>query len=59
LRGVPATDNAIGLDAALVSLSGRVRLREGVTRSTEDIVQEIWAAVFAASPDDGGDPGKE
>jgi hypothetical protein len=29
-----------------------------VTRSTEDIVQEIWAAVFAPPTDDEGDPGK-
>jgi MoxR-like ATPase len=58
IRGVPSTDVALGLDAALVSLSGRVRLREGVTRSTEDIVQEIWAAVFSAPESDGGDPGK-
>lgn len=58
LRGVPATDRAIGLDAALVSLSGRIRLREGVTRSTEDIVQEIWAAVFSTPDSDGPDPGK-
>jgi MoxR-like ATPase len=58
IRGVASTDVGLGLDAALVSLSGRVRLREGVMRSTEDIVQEIWAEVFSASDSDGGDPGK-
>lgn len=58
LREANPTDNDIGIDAALVSLSGRVRLREGVTRSSEDIVTEIWDAVFAAPADTGGDPGK-
>jgi MoxR-like ATPase len=48
LRGLPEKDQAVGLDAALVALSGRVRLREGVSRSTEDIVREIWESVFAA-----------
>jgi MoxR-like ATPase len=43
----------VSLDAALVALSGRVRLREGTTRSTEDIVRELWKSVFA-EPDDGG-----
>ncbi|HEX9258677.1 MAG TPA: MoxR family ATPase, partial [Acidimicrobiales bacterium] len=33
LRGVPPTDPAVGLDAALVALSGRVRVREGSNRS--------------------------
>jgi MoxR-like ATPase len=48
LRGLPEKDPAVGLDAALVALSGRVRLREGVSRSSEDIVREIWESVFAA-----------
>ena len=56
LRG-SVIDDAVGLDAALIALSGRVRLREGATRSTEDIVKEIWTDVFGA-PYDEGDPGK-
>lgn len=47
----------VSLDAALVALSGRIRLREGTTRSTEDIVRELWNAVFAR-PAKGGDEGK-
>ncbi|HET9690806.1 MAG TPA: MoxR family ATPase [Acidimicrobiales bacterium] len=35
----------VGLDAALVALSGRVTLREGGARSAEDVVREIWASV--------------
>jgi MoxR-like ATPase len=54
LRGSEPQDAVDGLDAALVALSGRVRLREGCQRSTEDIVTELWTAVFA----DGDDPGK-
>jgi MoxR-like ATPase len=57
LRGEPDKDQAVGLDAALVALSGRVRLREGVSRSTEDIVREIWESVFAA-PNGEDAPGK-
>ena len=55
LRGVPAHDDGVGLDAALVALSGRLRLREGCNRSAEDIVTELWREVFAppASGEDG------
>jgi len=48
----------VSLDAALVALSGRVRLREGTTRSTEDIVSELWTLVFAERNDDGSTEGK-
>jgi MoxR-like ATPase len=58
LRGAPEKDQAVGLDAALVALSGRVRLREGVSRSTEDIVREIWEAVFAAPNGEDSSAGK-
>jgi MoxR-like ATPase len=53
LRGLPATDPSVGLDAALVALSGRIRVREGVTRSAEDIVRELWSAVFATAGAEG------
>ena len=59
LRGLPATSPAVARDAALTSLSGRVRLREGVSRSTEEIIGEIWDAVFAprSEPGDAGKAG--
>lgn len=57
IRGVDPTDSTAGLDAALVALSGRIRIREGITRSTEDVIAELWAAVFAP-PADEGDGGK-
>ena len=47
----------VSLDAALVALSGRVRLREGTTRSTEDIVRELWTQMFGTR-DDGSTEGK-
>jgi len=55
LRGVPAHDDGVGLDAALVALSGRLRLREGCNRSAEDIVTDLWREVFAppANGEDG------
>ena len=60
LRDLPATDVGLGLDAALLALSGRIRVREGSTRSAEDIVREIWASVFSpsTSAERGADGGK-
>jgi MoxR-like ATPase len=46
VRGSAVDADDVSLDAALVALSGRVRLREGTTRSAEDIVRELWASVF-------------
>ncbi len=57
LRGVRLDQPSIGLDAALVALSGRVRLREGSARTTEEIVTELWLDVFGRVEPDG-DPGK-
>ncbi|MEO9224737.1 MAG: MoxR family ATPase [Acidimicrobiales bacterium] len=53
IRGGAADDPALGLDAALVALSGRIRMREGSAQHSEDVVRELWADVFGAS--DGGD----
>jgi MoxR-like ATPase len=65
LRGAPEDDWQSGLDAALVALSGRVRLDEGSTRSVEDVVTELYVAAFGPRPSSegdeatgGGDPGK-
>ena len=56
LRSSSSTDAQVGLDAAVTALSGRVRVREGVSRTAEDIVTDIWADVFrvAADTGDGG-----
>jgi MoxR-like ATPase len=46
LRGRPVDDPSVSLDAALMALSGRVRVREGAARTAEDIVTELWETVF-------------
>ena len=51
-----------GLDAALVALSGRLRLQESCSRPPEEVVRELYVAVFGAQPadedgQDGGAPG--
>jgi MoxR-like ATPase len=51
LRGQPAEDRPVSLDAALVALSGRVRVREGCGRSSEEIIRELFDEVFATQPE--------
>ena len=58
VRGSSVANGDVSLDAALVALSGRVRLREGSTRSAEDIVRELWVEVFGRQDDDGTNEGK-
>ncbi len=58
VRGSSVDAGDVSLDAALVALSGRVRLREGTTRSTEDIVRELWKSVFGKVDDGGPNEGK-
>lgn len=61
LRSQPPEQPEVCLDAALVALSGRIRLREGSTRSPEEIVTDLWHEVFAPSSssdeDHGAPPG--
>ena len=61
-RGTSATHWATGLDAALVALSGRLRLQESCRRSPEEVVRELYVVAFGAEPavddaEDGGAPG--
>ncbi|MEO9322852.1 MoxR family ATPase [Nocardioides sp. C4-1] len=55
LRGVTTDDWHVGLAAAQASLSGRIRLQDGCDRRPEDVVTEIYVAVFGAEPDDPSD----
>lgn len=57
LRGVSVDDATVGLDAALVALSGRVRLREGSSRTSEEVIEEMWRDIFGRIDGDG-DAGK-
>ena len=52
LRNSSATAFDVGLDSAIVALSGRLRLRDGATRTAESVVTELWNAVFTE-----GEPG--
>jgi MoxR-like ATPase len=60
-RKVDVTDWRVGLDAALVSLSGRIRLAESGARQPEDVVRELYEAVFGPEPSavQGGDASGE
>ena len=51
LRDTATDDPRVGLDAALVALTGRVRLRESCVRTAEDVITEIWGEVFGNSRD--------
>jgi MoxR-like ATPase len=55
LRESSVDEPSVGVDAALVALSGRVRVREGGVRNSEEIVTEIWQDVFGRVE---GDPGE-
>jgi len=54
LRELPVLAPGVSLDAALVALSGRIRVREGTTRTPEDIITELWESVFNRSTGDSG-----
>jgi MoxR-like ATPase len=53
VRGLPVLHPSVGLDSAIVALSGRVRLRDGATRTSEEIIAELWESVFGRV--EGGD----
>ncbi|WP_153504170.1 AAA family ATPase [Cumulibacter manganitolerans] len=58
-RGIPVTDWHLGLDAATVALSGRVRLHESSSRTPEEVVRELYEAVFGREPKDEDDDSGE
>ena len=58
-RGRAATDWQVGLDAALVALSGRVRMSETCPRTPDDVVRELYIGVFGAEPTDAEDAGSD
>lgn len=55
LRESSIDNPSVGVDAALVALSGRIRVREGSVRSPEEIVTEIWQDVFGRVEGEGGE----
>ena len=57
MRNAAVETATIGLDSALVALTGRVRMREGSVRTAEEVIAEIFSEVFGVKPKDG-DAGK-
>jgi MoxR-like ATPase len=53
VRSQPVDQPSVGLDAALISLSGRIRLREGSGRTAEEIITELWGEVFGRTEEAG------
>lgn len=51
-RQVPADDWFVGLDAARVALSGRVRVEESAQRSAEQIIEQLYTDIFGPPPSD-------
>ncbi|MXW99077.1 MAG: MoxR family ATPase [Acidimicrobiaceae bacterium] len=56
LRDLALDDPGVGLDAALMALTGRIRLHEGGDRTPEAIVRELWEEVLAAEQRSDGRP---
>ena len=59
VRAVPADDSQAGLDAALTTLSGRVRRHESCQRSADQIIEEIFRRARAAARQAGDPDGGE
>ncbi|MEJ7799795.1 MAG: MoxR family ATPase [Ilumatobacter sp.] len=59
VRDAPVEHRTVSLDAALVALSGRIRVREGSNRDPESIITELWHEVFAPADARAVDPGKK
>jgi MoxR-like ATPase len=49
IRSVSADDRQVGLDAALTTLSGRVRRHESCRRTADQVIEEIFRRVRAAA----------
>ena len=55
IRGAEPHTPSVSLDAALVALSGRVRLREGTSRTAEAIITDLWETIFGRTHAEGDD----
>jgi MoxR-like ATPase len=51
LRSTEPLDPGVTHDAAQLSLSGRIRVRDGSGRSAEDVVEELWRRFFDITPE--------
>ena len=46
LRGTATLEPSVTLDAAMLALSGRIRITEGGSRTAEELVTELWERQF-------------
>lgn len=58
-RSVEITDWHLGLDAATVALSGRIRLHESCSRTSEAVVRELYEGIFGREPREDDDESGE
>ncbi len=64
LRRLPPAHDDVALDAALTSLSGRIRLHDAAGRTPESVITELYRSIMpqteqaADQEDTGSDPGK-
>jgi hypothetical protein len=49
IRGVAPTDPLATRDATQCALSGRVRVRDGASRSAGEILEELWLRHFGVT----------
>jgi len=57
VRGAAPDEPSVTLDASLLALSGRIRTKESSSRSTDDVVTELWRNHLAPRDDGGGEGG--
>jgi MoxR-like ATPase len=55
LRGRPAIDPGVGLDAALTALSGRIRLHDSSSSTPEEVITELWTRFMEPRDDETAD----
>ena len=55
LRGTGPLDPSVTLDAAMLALSGRIRVRDGSPLTAEQIVTELWTRHFGPPGPDSDD----
>ncbi len=58
VRNATPANRSVSLDAALLSLSGRIQVSDGSGRSPEAIITELWTEIFEPEPQSAADPGK-
>ena len=56
LRGLPADNFDVGLDAALTALSGRIRLHDSAGRTPESVITELYESIMQRPSDEPGEP---